>query len=387
MSNELAVLQGGPPAIAGQRQSALNAAAQANVQASFAIISYKGKTWKVKYRGEETPLIDSRGLPEPAFDVVVVGVASGISKQYYAKGFVEGDSAAPDCFSVNGVTPDPSSPAKQCNTCAVCPMNAWGSKVTDAGTKAKACQDSRRIAIVPDGDLENEMFGGPVMMRLPPTTLANFAKYASDLGKKGAGMEYVVTRMTFDTDVAYPKIKFQPVRWLSQPEALTIVGSGESEGVMGNPQIERMLNEAVDEVAHDPRQAQPAASGEVDPLAGGGPAAAFAQPTPATPTPTPAPAAQPVVEQQPVAQPVAAAPAAKAGFGGKAAAQPSPAPVASKKGFGAKPAQVAQVAEAVVPQTAAAATPAQTEAVSAPVNVVQAAPSDMESEIEKLLNM
>lgn len=382
MSNQLAVIGGGPPAIAQQRKSSLNDAAQANVQSSFATVSYKGKIWKIKYRGEDLVLKDDRGLPQQALDVVVIGVASGISKQYYGKGFVEGDSAAPDCFSVNGVTPDASAPKKQCATCSICPMNQWGSKITEQGTKAKACQDSRRIAVVPDGDLENEGFGGPVMMRLPPTTLANFAQYGSMLNKRNAGMEFVVTRMTFDTDVAYPKVKFEPVRWLDQGEAITIVGNGDAiEGVMNNPLIERMLNEAVEEVAHDPAGAASGVGGQADPLATGGPAAVFTQPTPAAvatqPTVAP-PVATPTPTPAPVAEPAVAPAATKRGFGGATPSQPSPAPVAAKTGFGAKaPATAAPAADAVV----ATATPAAT----APT-VVQQAPSDMESAIDDLLN-
>lgn len=377
MSNALAVLGGGPPAIAQARQSSLNAAAQANVVSSFATVSYKGKVWKIKYRGEETVLKNDEGLPLQALDVVVVGVASGISKQFYAKGFAEGDAAAPDCFSVNGVTPDASAPKKQCATCAVCPMNQWGSKVTEQGTKAKACQDSRRVAIVPETDLQNEGLGGPVMMRMPPTTLANFASYGGMLSKRGAGMEYVVTRMTFDPEVAYPKITFQPKRWLTQEEAIEVVG--DDGGVMSHPSIERMLNEAVDEVAHS--SGTPAVDESVvDPLAVGGPAPVFAQPAPVaapaqTPTPTPAPVPQPAPPVEHAPAPVAK----KGGFGGAPAAQPAP-PVASKKGFGVT--TVAAAPAATVTQ-AAPVDPSVLQA--APVQVIQQAPPDLENAIDGLL--
>ena len=378
MSTQLAVIAGGPPTIVGQRRSLLNSAAQANVQASFAIIGYKGKNWRIKYRGDDKVLTDDRGLPQQALDVVVIGVAAGISKQYYAKGYTEGDNAAPDCFSVNGTTPDASSPKKQCNTCAVCPMNQWGSKITENGTKAKACQDSRRIALVPDGDLENEGFGGPVMLRLPPTTLANFAQYGATLEKRGAGMEYVVTRMTFDLDFAYPRIKFAPLRWLTQEEAVTIVGTDGAGGMCAHPAVERMLNEAVEEVAHDPKQQ------EADPLAAGGPAAVFTQPTqaapatvevaPVVPVEQPKPPAHAPVAQAPVAA-APAAPVASKGFGA-AAGQPQAAVQKKVGGFGA-PAPV-QTAEAV--QTAPVTAPVQ------PAKVVQAAPSDMEAAIDDLLS-
>jgi hypothetical protein len=327
--NDLTLTGGGLPSVFQSRRSSLNAAAQANVQASFGIIGYKGRNFRIKYRSEETLLKDERGVPLPTLEVVIVGVASGISKQFYEKGFVEGDSAAPDCFSVNGTAPDASSPKKQCSTCAVCPKNQWGSKITESGSKGKACQDSRRISVVPAGDLENEMFGGPMLLRLPPTTLAAFAQYGAMLDKKGAGMEYVKTEIGFDYDVAYPKMTFKATGWLSEAEAVAVIGADGQSGICANPQVHRMLAEAVDEVAHDPAAvAAPVAAPVHDPLAAGGPAKVFAQPAPTV-------VAEPV--HAPVAAPVqAAAPAPVA---------PAPAP-----------------------------------------NVVQAAPSDMESAIDDLLN-
>lgn len=350
--NDLTLTGGGLPSVFQSRRSSLNAAAQANVQASFGIIGYKGRNFRIKYRSEETLLKDERGVPLPTLEVVIVGVASGISKQFYEKGFVEGDTAAPDCFSVNGTQPDASSPKKQCSTCAVCPKNQWGSKISETGSKGKACQDSRRISVVPAGDLENEMFGGPMLLRLPPTTLAAFAGYGAMLDKKGAGMEYVKTEIGFDYDVAYPKMTFKATGWLNEAEAVAVIGPDGQSGICANPQVQRMLAEAVEEVAHDPVEATPVH----DPLASGGPAKVFAQPA-AT-----------------VVEPPVQATVTKA-----ATAATTPRKAASA--FSSAGSAPAAAAPAVAPTQAvapAAPTPAP--------NVVQSAPSDMESAIDDLLN-
>ena len=127
-------LQGGrPPALASRRPSMFNAAAQAGVQASFAVVGYKGRAWSVKYRGETEVLKDDRGAPLPFLDVIVVGVSDAVSKQFYEQSYVEGSDASPDCFSLDGIAPDAAAPKKQCASCAMCPNNQWGSRMTNTG--------------------------------------------------------------------------------------------------------------------------------------------------------------------------------------------------------------------------------------------------------------
>lgn len=329
----------------------MNAAAQANLQASFAVVGYKGKNWRVRYRGEENLVMDSRGVPDPVLDVVIVGISPQISKQFYDKRYSEGDDAAPDCFSVDGVTPDAASPKKQCEACAVCPQNSWGSRITEAGKKAKACQDSRRLAVVPRADIENDAFGGPMLLRVPPMSLANLAKYCADLAKFGAQPYMVQTRLSFDHQVAYPQVTFTGVGWLDDADSQT-----QALEAIKDPQIDRMLTSEVIEAA---------APAEASPLAGG-PPAGFGQPPAGTPTPPPAAAAP-----APAPKPTPPTPT-------PAAAQAAPVKKASPfntKPVAAEPAQTAQPVQQAQPEPAAEPTPQ-----------VQSAPNDMASAIDDLLN-
>ena len=266
MSNQLVILTGG--AVPAAFQNFANApdmvaAAQANLQASFGVIGYKGKNWRIKYRGEEILVKDARGLPEAALDVVIVGVSPHISKAFYDKKWTEGDSGPPDCYSVNGDAPDATSPKKQCASCAACPQNVWGSKVTDQGKKAKACQDSRRIAVTPLADILNVDFGGPMLLSLPPMSLSGLSAYAKELGRFGAQPFMVATQMTFDSDLAYPMINFKATRWLVEDEAVLV------KEALEDKQIGRMLTEEVK--IHDESAATEATAG----LAGGAAPAAF----------------------------------------------------------------------------------------------------------------
>lgn len=250
-----------PAAFASFSGPDMTAAAQANLQASFGVIGYKGKNWRIKYRGEEILVKDSRGLPEAALEVVIVGVSPNISKAYYEKKWNEGDSGAPDCYSVNGVHPVAASPKKQCDSCAACPQNVWGSRVTDQGKKAKNCQDSRRIAVVPAADIANTDFGGPMLLSLPPMSLSGLSMFAKELGRLGGQPFMVATQLTFAPELAYPQIEFKALRWVTDEEAVTV------KELLDDPQIGRMLTEEI-ETAEKPAQTE-ATSG----LAGGPPTA------------------------------------------------------------------------------------------------------------------
>lgn len=330
----------------------MNAAAQANVAASFSIVGYRGKNWRVKYRGEEKLVMDSRGVPDSILDVVIVGISPNISKQFYDKKYTEGDDGAPDCFSVDGVTPDAASPKKQCEACAVCPQNVWGSRITEAGKKAKACQDSRRMAVVPRADIVNADYGGPMMLRIPPMSIGNLMAYSKELARFGAQPFMVETRLAFDHQAAYPQITFQATGWIDDEDSALQI-----KDAIEDPQIERMLSIEVAEATHD--VAEPTSA-----LAGGAPATVLAtQPTTIV---------QPVVTNtavQTVAPTtVAATTPIKRKTGGFNTGPATPEPAA-------QPAQTAPV------QQAAPVVEAQPE----PAATLQPAPTDMESAIDDLL--
>ena len=274
MAGSLIPLDGTPPrTFAGRQRSGMLDAARSGVQSSFAVVGYKGRSWRIKFRGEVQLVRDAAGRPMPDLDVVIVGVAPSVSKIYYEKSYVEGDDNPPDCFSLDGVAPDANAPKKQNPTCGNCPKNAWGSRVTDAGKRAKACQDSRRVALVPLGDIANESLGGPMLLRVPPTSLPNLANYADFLTRKGADIPWVGTRLSFDEDVAYPKLKFSALGFLDDEQAEAVAA------VMEDPLIERMLTDAA------PTGSAPARAAEPDAIPGTPPRRLQAQPR--TPEPEP----------------------------------------------------------------------------------------------------
>jgi hypothetical protein len=301
---------GGIPAVFQSRANLpdMNKAASANLLPSFAVMSIKGKNWRIKYKGEEELVADDRGIPMQVLPVVIVGISEAISKIWYEKGWSESSKEAPDCFSVDGKVPDPAAARKQNATCATCPKNIFGSRITENGKKGKACSDTRRIAIVPHGDLENESYGGPMMLRLPAMSLPNLDAYARSIARFGAQPYMVVTNLRFNYDVSHPEVIFETGGWLSNEDAAQVID------MLDDPRIDRILSTPTDEVIADAAPDPDAAA-----LAGGPPPAVARHVAP-QPAPAPAPAPAPT--------PVAATPA-KRGFGKKSVEAAQPAPVAA----------------------------------------------------------
>lgn len=284
--NALAVLdQGRPPSIYHGRSSSLNTAAQANIPLGFAVVTYRGKIWRLVYQGDEDIVRDPvrPDQPAPTIEVVIIGAAAAVSKQFYAKPYTEGSDQPPDCYSLDGIKPEANAPQKQSALCQKCPQNEWGSRVTDSGARAKRCADSKRLAIVPALDLENDSYGGPMLLRVPPTSLANLSLYAGNLARRGAPLEALVTRIGFNVDLAYPQLTFTPMRWLTDEEARLVVGPDGKSGVMAHPAVGRILVDSVAMAAVGESEPEP----EPEPAPSPAPAPAPAPPPPPPPPPQP----------------------------------------------------------------------------------------------------
>jgi len=245
----------------------LNFDLTAHAGASFPLISIKGKTFALVKDGERN-IIPNPKDPESAathIDMVIVKANKATSKIYYAKKYVEGSDDKPDCYSTDGIAPASDAADPQSPKCAVCKHNQWGSRISDAGTKGKACSDSARLAVA-RADQLNE----PFLLRVPPASLRNLSDYGQLLGKRGVGYDMLVTRISFDQDAATPRLKFAPVAFLSEADynAVKVVTSTDLvQSIIG---------------------AQPFTS----------------EPAPAlvAPTPAPAPAPEPKIEATPMAE-------------------------------------------------------------------------------------
>jgi hypothetical protein len=264
------------------------------VQSGFPVISYRGGTWRVRQGGEEQVYVDTEGDAIQSIRTVMIQSNERPSKTYYEGKYTEGDSSKPQCWSANGVTPDADVPNPVNAACASCPMNVWGSKITEQGNKTRACQDVRRCAVTFEHELEAAATGQkpvdelPVMLlRIPPASLNPLKDYAVKvLGPKGLPVYVLITKVGFDTAVSYPKLTFKGERFLSEAEF------GIVEGLRDSDMVRRILDTSAEHVT------------EGTPASGGDAATSNAQANAEAPAPAPSEASQPNTEEQHFSEPV-----------------------------------------------------------------------------------
>lgn len=290
-----------------------------NVGASHATVSIKGKVFRIRHGAAEVPLVDqATNAPIPYFDVVIVMANGHLSKTFYMQGFQEGTSEAPDCASEDGVHPfAPAGKQVQCHDCRLCPQNAFGSKVSTDGraTNSKACADTRKLAIVPEFDMLNARFGGPMLLRVPADSLSGLANFSRAM--QGTPYYAVVARITFDYNAAHPKLVFQAKRYLTDAEFEDIMAW------RNNQQVVSMLSGA------NHTQALPA-PGQVSAPVAGTPPQAVQQ------APVQQPMQQPMQQPQPVN---AQMPPSMQHAPVQQVVQPVPQQTPQQPGFGAPPVQ------------------------------------------------
>ena len=190
-------------------------------------ISIKGSRFRIAEGGTET-VLDSTTL-----DVVVVGANPRLSKTWYAKAWTpESEPSSPDCFSLDGVGPDTQATEPQNDLCASCPQNAWGSKITPQGKQIKACSDQKRLAVVSADDPSGPIY----LLQVTPAALQGLGKYQKELSLRGIPAEIVRTRVSFDTDASFPKLKFDFGGFLdeaTQQEVDRLFGTEEVRQITG----------------------------------------------------------------------------------------------------------------------------------------------------------
>jgi len=224
-------------------------------------LTIKGKTWGVRARGVDIPFEEPnpRGggnVPVRDIDVVMVDAGNRISKVYYANPFVDGQRPPPDCWSADGVTPDPGAANKQADTCRGCPHNVMGSRINQAtGARGKACSDNKRIAVVWVEDMSSDL--GPIMLRLPPGSFQNYSAFVRHMALKHYAPYTFVTRLSFDPKAAHPKIVFRAVRTLDNQEAAIV------KEIQKNPILGEMLNDKALGAFLDPEAADDEIIGEL----------------------------------------------------------------------------------------------------------------------------
>src|SRR5208282_104629 len=151
-----------------------------------------------------------------------------------------GSTGKPDCWSADGVKPDANVLVPVAKTCAACPNNEWGSRVSETGKKGKKCADRRRMAVVGPADLtKNGANCEKFLLHVPAASLKGLAEYEKKvLTPKGIPYYAVVTRIGFDPTQAHPSLTFKATRFLTEQEAQAILE------IRDGDDIKRILQES-----------------------------------------------------------------------------------------------------------------------------------------------
>ena len=162
----------------------------------------------------------------PLGDTIEVVIVDDIRiNEYYDSDYDEDNPSTPACFAISRGDPDDmvpheDSPVPQCETCAECWANEFGSARVGKG---KACGNKRKIAMLMS-DSEDFTKAGMAFMRLGLNSSLNFGGYkknvAATLKRPVCALS---TEFSYDEDSEQPIIIPTLVSRLDDPTALAAV--------------------------------------------------------------------------------------------------------------------------------------------------------------------
>lgn len=153
--------------------------------------------------------VDPSGSTGPELDVTVIDYT--LIHAYYDKPYDADLIIPPVCYANNRIFmelgPHPDAPKPQNPTCGSCAMNRFKSAPNG---KAKACRNSRLLAIVPSNNIE----GAPMWtFSVAPTSTSRWDNYCKELMRHNLTPMFARTKMTFEVAGTYAK----PVIELIEP--------------------------------------------------------------------------------------------------------------------------------------------------------------------------
>jgi hypothetical protein len=167
---------------------------------------------------------EEMGKVKGNLNVVIVNASPKVGRIFYAKQWSpDSEPTAPDCFSNDGVSPDPKAENPQSDRCDSCNKNIKGS----GQGNSKACRYSRRLAMVLEEDFGSALEGKVYQMNLASKSLFGdsvgdnthtFENYTKYLSNNGKSLDYVVTQVSFNEENDNQSVLFTPVRFINKGE-------------------------------------------------------------------------------------------------------------------------------------------------------------------------
>lgn len=189
---------------------------------SIPSLSIRGKRFRFMQNGVEVVYPSGQNI-----EVVILGSdpLNGTAKSFYSKAFTKDAEDIPDCFSADGIKPDPFVANPVSPGCAACPNNVFGSAVRDGvATKGKACGDHKNLIVVEASNLEAPL----MMLRVPATSLRGLSEYGRHLNNGKVAPFLLVTEVSF-ADEDHPQLVFNASRFLDATDAPVAVARSKSK--------------------------------------------------------------------------------------------------------------------------------------------------------------
>ena len=238
---------GKPPQIAGAL-----AGLGSNIQDKLNVpsLGIKGKVWSISKNGTTQNLMrrddDGEEIPVSVFKAVILDCAPSRGRAFYEGAYDPNNTAAPRCWSDDGKVPSKGVTSPVASACDQCPNSVKGSKVNDSGQAGVACAAHRMVALVPAAKLDFT----PLRLKLAITSIwdsqspemeaqgwYSFDKYLDFLKANGCPhTAAVVTKMRFDSNVAYPKIFFSADSWLTEAQQTFVAGK------IHTPEVQQLID-------------------------------------------------------------------------------------------------------------------------------------------------
>lgn len=129
-----------------------------------------------------------------------------------------GGGSIPDCFSLDGITPDLTREKVQAKLCRECKQNQFGSDLKTG--KGKACKNMKRLHVLMEGSLL------PRRVTIPPSSIKKFEEYMTKLVDRGLNYAMLVTDFSLkkivDKAFEYAEINLVVNRVLNKEELLQV---------------------------------------------------------------------------------------------------------------------------------------------------------------------
>ena len=173
-------------------------------------------TKRITIKNGKLLLPDGTASPNGSADIIIL--TWRWMNRYFPNAYNPNNLTGAACWAVSnkptGLEPGGENPVH--SDCDSCPKNQFGSAPN--GGKGKACRNQAVLACVA-GDGQGELF----TVTLAPTSIQGFSRHIMKLAGAKIIPAQVITKLSMDTSVTYPKYSFEATTTIGETDLLGIL--------------------------------------------------------------------------------------------------------------------------------------------------------------------